>query len=52
VRVWLEDAAFDDFVTWLGQLNSKQGIFPESVSLERKSPGRVDARLTLQAVLP
>ena len=50
VRVWLEGASFDQFVTWLGLLSSKYGINPDSVSMERgDAAGQVDVRLTLQA---
>lgn len=50
VRVWLEGASFDQFVTWLGLLSNKYGINPDSVSMERgDAAGQVDVRLTLQA---
>ena len=50
VRVWLEGASFDQFVTWLSLLSSKYGINPDSVSMERgEAAGQVNVRLTLQA---
>jgi len=50
VRVWLEGASFDQFVTWLGLLSTKHGINPDSVSMERgEAAGQVNVRLTLQA---
>jgi general secretion pathway protein M len=50
VRVWLEGASFDQFVTWLGLLSNKYGINPDSVSMERgEAAGQVNVRLTLQA---
>ena len=53
VRVWLEGASFDHFVTWLALLSSNHGINPDSISMERdESAGRVNVRLTLQAVQP
>ncbi|MGB5439973.1 MAG: type II secretion system protein M [Gammaproteobacteria bacterium] len=51
VRVWLEDASFDRFVSWLALLGSNHGINPDSVSMERsEAAGKVNVRLTLQAV--
>ena len=50
VRVWLEGASFDHFVSWLGLLSSKHGINPDSVSMEKHgTAGQVNVRLTLQA---
>lgn len=50
VRVWLEDAAFDDLVRWLARLGSAHGVYVDSLTLERSdAAGRVDTRLTLQA---
>jgi len=50
VRVWLEGAPFDVLVEWLGTLSTAHGIQVDSATLERNnSPGRVNARLTLQA---
>jgi len=53
VRVWLEGASFDLFITWLDLLSSSHGISPDSVSMERnETAGQVDVRLTLQAARP
>jgi general secretion pathway protein M len=50
VRVWLDGAAFDVLVKWLGTLSSSHGIHVDSATLERtETAGRVNARLTLQA---
>jgi general secretion pathway protein M len=49
VRVRLEQAAFDDVMKWLTQLQRTNGISVDSVSLEKDdSPGRVSATLTLK----
>lgn len=50
VRVWLEGASFDVLVKWLITLSTTHGIHVDTATVERnESPGRVDARLTLQA---
>jgi general secretion pathway protein M len=51
VRVWLEGAAFDQLIQWLGSLAERYGISADTVSMERvaDAAGRVNARLTLQA---
>jgi general secretion pathway protein M len=51
VRVWLEGASFDQLIQWLGSLAERYGVSADTVSLERvaDAPGRVNARLTLQA---
>lgn len=49
VRVWIEQAAFDDLVRWLGALRQQHGIHVTSLVTERHTkPGRVNARLILQ----
>jgi len=49
VRVRLEDAVFDDMVTWLGALQKRYGVLIDSVAIDRQSsPGRVTANLTLK----
>ena len=49
-RVWLDGASFDALVTWLEGLARRQGIRARAVSVEaRAEPGRVDARLVLEA---
>jgi general secretion pathway protein M len=51
VKVWLEGASFDVLVGWLVSLGKQYGISIDTVTMERVSetPGRVNARLTLQA---
>ncbi len=50
VRVWLENAAFDDVMRWLGTLEQRHGVAIDTLNVERgEQPGRVAARLTLQA---
>ena len=51
VRVWLENASFDQVVKWLGTLSTTYGISTDSASLERvtDAAGRVTVRLSLQA---
>lgn len=52
VRVWFEDAPFDDLVRWLGTLQSEHAITVRAMSVERTAAaGRVDARLTLERAL-
>ncbi len=46
VRVWLEQAAFDDVVRWITQLEQKSGVRIESITIDRQeAPGRVNARI-------
>lgn len=48
VRVWLENAAFDDLVRWLGTLEREHGVSPSAIAVERTdSAGLVNARVTL-----
>jgi general secretion pathway protein M len=48
VKVRLEEAAFDDMLRWLGQLNSRHGIPVTALVMERLSqPGRVNASVVL-----
>ncbi|WP_018954747.1 type II secretion system protein GspM [Thioalkalivibrio sulfidiphilus] len=49
VRVWLEDAPFDELMIWLGTLETRHGIRATSLVVDRQAaPGRVNARLTLE----
>jgi general secretion pathway protein M len=49
VRVSLEQASFDDMVTWLGNLQRNFGVSIADVSIDRQADsGRVNARLTLK----
>jgi len=48
VRVWLEGAAFDDLVVWLGEIQSQYGLKIDSAVIDRGvSEGRVSARLVV-----
>lgn len=49
VRVWLEDATFDDLLRWLGSLSREHGIEASELVVEpgRADQARVNARLTL-----
>lgn len=47
VKVWLEGAAFDSLIVWLGQLGKNYRIEPTIITLEPVGSGRVNARLTL-----
>lgn len=49
VRVNLEQAAFDDVVMWLGNLQRSYGVKVVDAALDRQADaGRVNARLTLK----
>jgi general secretion pathway protein M len=49
VQLWVEQAAFDTLLTWLGGLSLKYGIQIESLNIDRQdSPGIINARLVLQ----
>ena len=49
VQVWLEQAAFDELVAWLGTLQYEHGVSVYNISLERqREPGRVNSRVALQ----
>jgi general secretion pathway protein M len=49
VRVWLEDASFDDVMQWLYNLEQRQGVRAVSAVFEAKDqPGRVDGRLVFE----
>lgn len=48
LRVWLEDAVFDDAMRWLEALNQENGILIKQINVDRSDqPGRVDLRGTL-----
>ena len=47
VKIWLEGAAFDPMVLWLGKLSSTYLIEPSVITIEPQGAGRVNARLTL-----
>lgn len=49
VRVWLDDARFDDMVGWLDVMGARYGVDVDTITLERgASPGLVNARMNLQ----
>lgn len=49
VRVWLEQASFDDLVRWLDALQHQHGVRVANVVIERQdTPGTVNARVALQ----
>ena len=46
VKVWLDEAIFDDLVLWLELLENDHGIQVASLTVEqRQEPGLVDARI-------
>jgi general secretion pathway protein M len=48
LRIWLEDAAFDDAIRWLEALNQKHSIQIKQLNVERsEASGLVDLRGTL-----
>ena len=50
VRVWLEAAAFDRMVRWLGELERRGGVRVAELVVNRgDAPGRVGARIVLEA---
>lgn len=49
VRVWLEQASFDDTLRWLDTLAGRHGVKIGAFSAERADAGRVHARLVLEA---
>ncbi len=50
VRLQLQAASFDNLVRWLDQLHRQYGLSAREFTAQRgKSPGTVDATLTLQA---
>ena len=48
VRLWLEQVKFNNVVSWLGELESSQGVSAIDISLDSAAPGYVSVRLTLQ----
>lgn len=50
VRVWLDNAVFDDLVEWLDLLSRQHGLQISDISIERGTePGRVNCRVLLRA---
>ena len=49
VRVWLDQASFDDTMRWLTGLQRDYGIFVSTITVDRQdAPGMVNVRLSLQ----
>jgi len=48
VRVWLEQAAFDDMIHWLDGLQQNYAVVVDGAVVERAGTGRVDARVVLK----
>ncbi|MEW6353102.1 MAG: type II secretion system protein M [Pseudomonadota bacterium] len=49
VRVWLEQASFDDTVLWLDNLQRNNGVRVQNIVVERQAaPGLINARVSLQ----
>lgn len=47
LRVWIDNAAFDDAIQWIERLSRTQGIQAGQINIDRKpEPGRVDIRVT------
>lgn len=50
VRVWLEEANFDDVVRWLTTLETRQGVrIVSTVFQAKEAAGQVDVRLVFEA---
>jgi general secretion pathway protein M len=47
VKVWLEQASFDQMILWLGQLTRAYQVEPDAITIEPLGEGRVNVRLTL-----
>lgn len=47
IRLWLEDVPFNQVLMALDKLQSERGLNIEEVSIDRKAPGKVDARATI-----
>lgn len=50
VRVWFEDAAFDDVLQWLAILDSAHGLLVKEITIEKQqNPGLVNVRVLLES---
>lgn len=48
VKIWIEDTSFDNMLRWLQQLQTRYGITPKQLEVERGAgPGLVSGRLSL-----
>ena len=53
VRVWIEQAPFDDVVLWMGNLKNAYGAQVTNVSIDRQgSSALVNARITVEGGAP
>ena len=53
VRVWIEQAPFDDVVLWMGHLKDTYGVQVTNVSIDRQgSSALVNARITVEDGAP
>ncbi len=49
VRVWVENAAFDQLIDWLALLENKNTIYVSEIIIEKqKEPGRINSRMLLR----
>ena len=49
VRVWVENATFDQLIDWLALLENKNTIYVSEIIIERqKEPGRINSRILLR----
>jgi len=50
VRVWFEDAAFDELIKWLATIESKHGLLVNEINIEKtESTGLVNVRVFLDS---
>lgn len=53
VRVWIEQAPFDDVVLWMGNLQNTYGVRVTNVSIDRQGTSAlVNARITVEGNAP
>lgn len=53
VRVWIEQAPFDDVVLWMGNLQNTYGVRVTNVSIDRQGTSAlVNARITVEGDAP
>lgn len=49
IRVWMDNAAFDDVMNWLNDLGTRYGVSVVNITIEgQKETGRVDASIILK----
>lgn len=50
VRVWFENAAFDELIKWLATLQSEHGLIVNEINVDKtESNGRVNVRVFLES---